>query len=121
MINLLKKPINYILTGTFTLVFAACYGAPVEMDNTVTVKTISTDGEPIKNLKVSLKNTNNESIVDNQTDDYGMTDFYELENPTSYKIYIEDIDGDANGGEFATKEIDITEETYYNVSMELKQ
>jgi len=33
MLNILKKPLNYILTGSFSVIFAACYGAPINLEN----------------------------------------------------------------------------------------
>jgi len=119
MMQLLRKPLNYILTGTFTIVFAACYGAPVEMQSKKTIKTQANNGNPIPGLKVSLK-ANSAVLQDKQTDNLGLVDFYDLNPVDKYSVVIEDIDGDANGGNFEMKEITLADQDYYEVEMKIK-
>ena len=55
MLSIFKKPLAYILTGSFSFILAACYGAPVDYTYKA-VKTIDKTGNPLSNLKVELRN-----------------------------------------------------------------
>jgi len=95
-----KNGLNYLLTGSFTVVFAACYGAPVQMLETKIIKTTNFSSTPIPGLKVTIMQDS--LVIDNKyTDSNGVTEFVNLAQDEDYDITIEDIDGIGNGGMFA--------------------
>ncbi len=115
MFNILKKPLNYILTGSFTIVFAACYGAPVSLENPKTINAKNSNNEAIEGLKVQIFENRN-PIDELTTDEDGSVEF-NLSQRTNYhySVVIEDKDGEENGGDFAPQEIDITNENLIDV------
>ena len=120
MHNILKKPLNYILTGSFSIVFAACYGAPIELENPKTVNVKNNSNQAIAGLKVQLFENRN-PIDELYTDENGSVEFYHTQRTDyHYSAVIEDIDGDENGGEFETQEIDVTEENLIDVVLQEK-
>jgi len=115
MLSILKKPLNFILTGSFSVVFAACYGAPVELENPKTVNAKNSNNEAITGLKVQLFENRN-PIDELYTDENGTVEFYPTQKAGyNYSAVIEDIDGKENGGEFETQEIDVTEKNIVDV------
>lgn len=117
MIRIFKKQISLLLAGSFSVVLAACYGAPVDMQDSLALKTLDSNDNPIEGLKVSLKN--NDYIVETSyTDADGQVLYPNLNSNTTYKVNIEDVDGELNGGLFIFKEIDITDNYNINVIME---
>ena len=121
MLNILKKPLNYILTGSFSVIFAACYGVPVELENPKAVNAKNANDEAIAGLKVQLFENRN-PIDELTTDENGSVEFYTTQRADyHYSVVIEDIDGNENGGEFETQEIDVTEENLINVVLKEKE
>ena len=120
MKNLFKKPLNYILTGSFSIVFAACYGAPVNLENPKLIKATDNTNQPIEGLKVII--TRDKTTIDEGfTGKDGSIEFYiEQEINSIYKASIEDIDGNDNGGEFTNAEINITDTSFVEVVLEKK-
>ena len=101
MLKFIKKYLAFIITGSFSIILAACYGAPVEIGNFSSVKTQDGDGNPIKDLKVSLSiDGENQSTQFTNID--GIVDIQDvfLNDSIEYIVKIEDVDGDKNGGEF---------------------
>ena len=120
MLNILKKPLNYILTGSFSVIFAACYGAPVELENPKTVNAVNSSNQAIEGLKVQLFENRN-PIDELYTDENGSVEFYHTQRDGyHYSALIEDVDEDENEGEFETQEIDITEENIVDVVLKEK-
>ena len=120
MISFFKKPLNYILTGSFSVVFAACYGAPVELENPKIISAKNSNGMAIEGLKVQLFENRN-PIDELHTDENGSVEFYHIQRDDYlYSVVIEDIDGVENGGDFETKEVDVTEENIIDVVLQEK-
>ena len=118
MLKFIKKYLAFILTGSFSFILAACYGAPVEMAHFATVKAKDGEGNPIQGLKVSL-NLDGENQSSSFTNADGVVDLHNvfLNDTTEYIVSIEDIDGKENGGEFELQEFAINENPYYEVKM----
>ena len=121
MHSILKKSLNYILTGSTTIIFACAYGTPVEFENPKTVNVKNSSNEAIKGLKVQLFENRN-PIDELYTDENGSVEFYATQRTDyNYSAVIEDVDGDENKGDFETKEVDITEENIVDVVMKEKE
>jgi len=119
MIRKFKKQISLLFAGSFSMVLAACYGMPVDMQNEITVKTVNEFNEAIPDLKLTMTN-NGERIYENYTDETGTVYYPYLEDSSDndYKVSIEDVDGEENGGNFLSESIDITNsQSYYKVDM----
>jgi len=120
MKNFIKKPLNYLLTGSFSVVFAACYGAPVELENPKLIKTTDNTNLPIQGLKVTVFE-NRLAINEAYTDQDGSVEFYVAQKDNYYyKVTIEDIDGEDNGGEFVSTDANITESSFVEVVLDKK-
>jgi putative lipoprotein (rSAM/lipoprotein system) len=117
MINKFKKQISFLFAGSFSMVLAACYGAPVNMENTLFVKALNQNNEPIEGLQVVLQN-NGYSIDTAFSETDGTVSYPELNITSSYKVIIEDIDGELNGGTYLKKEVEITDNFNIEVTME---
>ena len=97
MKNFIKKPLNYILTGSFSIVFAACYGAPVDLESPKLIKVTDDFNIPIEGLKVNVYE-NRLNINSGYTDKGGSVEFnVEQKDKYNYKVTIEDVDGEENG------------------------
>lgn len=121
MILKFKKQIALLFAGSLSMVMAACYGMPVDMQYHKTVKTVNDLNEAIPGLQVQLTN-NGERILEDVTDEYGdvnYSDLIETETENDYKVIINDIDGEENGGLYETQVIDLDDTSnYYEVKME---
>ncbi|RLD77440.1 MAG: hypothetical protein DRJ10_03900 [Bacteroidetes bacterium] len=120
MKNFIKKPLNYLLTGSFSVVFSCCYGTPMDLENPKSIKTIDDTNQPIQGLKVTvLENTLN--IDEGYTNQEGSVEFYVAQKDKYiYKAIIEDVDGEENGGEFVSKDVNITESSFVEVVLDKK-
>ncbi|MEN8121251.1 MAG: hypothetical protein ABFS35_12930 [Bacteroidota bacterium] len=120
MKNFIKKPLNYLLTGSFSLVFAACYGAPINLENPKLIKAVDDTNQPIQGLKITVYE-NRLNINEGYTNQEGSIEFYLAQKDQyNYKVTIEDIDGSDNGGEFVSKDINITESNFEEVVLDKK-
>ncbi len=110
MIAKFKKHTALLFAGSFSMVLAACYEMPVNIDTGKSVRTLNETNEPIPGLKMQLTN-NGERILEEYSDTNGWVYFGDLEEneSTDYQVIITDIDGEENGGLFQTKVIDITQ------------
>jgi len=119
MIHKFKKQISFLFAGSFSLVFAACYGMPVDMEYQKSIRAVNENNEAIPGLQVQL--TNNDKVIlsdiSNENGDVYYSDLNEgTEN--NYKIIISDIDSTENGGPYAEKLIDIVDSiNVYTVNM----
>ena len=120
MILKFKKQISLLFAGSFSMVLAACYGMPVDMEYQKTVRTVNELNEAIPGLQVQLTN-NGERIFEDVTDENGdvyYSDLTEAETENDYKVIINDIDGEENGGLYNTQVVDISDYIgYYEVKM----
>ena len=118
MLGFFKKYLNFILTGSFSVVFAACYGAPMNMENPKLIKTSDMDNNAIPGLKVTLYE-NRKPIDEQFTGNNGNTEFYLTQKEKyHYKVVIEDVDGEENYGKFKSQEIDITKDSFFDLKLE---
>jgi FlaG/FlaF family flagellin (archaellin) len=117
MLRIIKKSLAYILTGSFTIILAACYGTPVEMEYTKTIKTTDDNENPIAGLKVTLSQ-NGTKIDSATTDNAGFVDFYDVYTDNQdYEVSIQDVDGNENLGIFKDSVFDLNSESYYNIKL----
>lgn len=99
-----------------------------------TINGIVTDeaGAPVQGIKTSVKLLFNQNVVSMdsiQTDESGkyLLGFNEMMNNEYTKLIVEDVDGEANGGEFLTDTLDIdftkavkTNDYRYKISQDVK-
>ncbi|MBN1253102.1 MAG: hypothetical protein JXR51_02475 [Bacteroidales bacterium] len=120
MLSFINKHLRFFLTGSFSIVFAACYGVPVELENPKLISTKNSDDQAIAGLKVQLFENRN-PIDEFYTDENGLVEFYPVQKDKyHYSIKIEDIDGADNGGEFETAKIDITDSNFFEITLKGK-
>jgi len=118
MIVFVKKYLNYILTGSFSIVFAACYGSDMALQNPKLIKAKDNNDNAIPGLKVTLYE-NRTQIDERFTDEYGSVEFYMVQKGKyDYKVKIEDVDGVENFGEFKSKEINITNDSFFELNLD---
>jgi len=115
-----KKQISLLFAGSLSMVLAACYGAPIDMQNSISVKTVTENNDAIPGLKVTLQE-NEQNIDSTYTDSLGNVfypDLYIYEG-NNYTIKVEDIDSSQNLGEFTTKTIEIDNSSSdYEITMQ---
>ncbi len=92
------------VTGSFTLLIAACYGAPIDynVDNPENIHLNIKDqnGLPIPDIEVS-DFTNNKFIQNRYSDKSGAV-LIETKDSFLHTLVISDIDGTNNGGPYGT-------------------
>ena len=110
MIRKFKKQISLLFAGSFSMVLAACYGMPVDMQDSKSVKTVNELNEAIPGLQVYLTN-NGERIYEDITDENGSVyySYFEESTENDYKLIINDIDSTENGGQYQTQVVDIVD------------
>jgi len=102
IIKLFDKLILLLLGMSGIIYSCAKYGEPVaeyEVYGTVT----DTEKNPIENIRVSVKYLQDTLY----TNPYGKFDFKSWELSRTVRLKVEDIDGEANGGEFLPREIEV--------------
>ena len=122
MIHKFKKQISFIFAGSFSLVFAACYGMPVDMKYQKSIRAVNENNEAIPGLQVQL--TNNDVVILNDISDENGDIYYSdlnegegIEN--NYKVIITDIDSTENGGTYTKKLIDLVDSVdTYTIKMD---
>jgi hypothetical protein len=116
MYNFIKKSLSYIVTGSCSIVFAACYGPPTRLENPKHLNIKSPDNEVIKGLKVTLFE-NRKAIDEKYTNESGSVEFnFSQKDKYNYTALIEDVDGIENG-EFQSQNADLTKDSYVEVNM----
>ncbi len=110
MIRKFKKQISLLFAGSFSMVLAACYGMPIDMQIDRSVKVVNELNEAIPGLQVKLTN-NGERVYEDLSDDSGYVYYSSLEenNDNDYKVIINDIDSTENGGIYISQVVDIVE------------
>jgi putative lipoprotein (rSAM/lipoprotein system) len=127
MLDKLKKYLRFLISGSFALIIAACYGMPVDYDSSS--KSFSTkddSGEPIPDLQLSLQetvintegtttNTNTNTLSTEISHFNGTVIFTQEEWIGDFHVLVEDIDGTTNGSWQSTNiEVD-----YYDTDTEI--
>ena len=108
MIRKFKKQITLLFTGSFTMVLAACYGVPIDLQNEISVQTITEQNQAIQGLKVTMINNGERVSEDISNEDgYVYYPFLDDNEDNDYSFKVEDIDGEENGGKFKSQVIDI--------------
>jgi len=114
--RLWRKLLFLFITGSTTLVVAACYGTPagIRILNDWTIRVRDQNDDPIPGLKVTIFQYVDDAVTPRilsveSTDALGnmstvLTSDYDY---TTYRheVLIEDIDGEANGGTFPDTQI----------------
>ena len=108
MIRKFKKQISLLFAGSFSMVLAACYGMPIDMQIDRSIKVINELNEAIPGLQVQLTN-NGERVYEDLSDEYGYVYYSDLveNNDNDYKVIINDIDSTENGGTYKSQVVDI--------------
>ncbi len=110
----IKRNILGFCLKTFSLsammfIFQACYGSMQEVPSTeraVSIKILSkVDGKPIPNIHVDVNRQH--FSTSSSSNEQGNVRFY-LENLQTYVLKFSDIDGNTNGGNFASKDTSIS-------------
>jgi hypothetical protein len=118
--SFIKKWLSYFVTGSFTIVFAACYGPPVRMEEPKSLKTNDDNGNAIPGLKVTLFEDNKELDI-KYTNENGFAEFNFIQkNETVYSALVEDIDGADNYGDFKSQKTDFTKGSILEIKMKKK-
>jgi hypothetical protein len=114
--NFLKKILRFFITGSFTFVIAACYGAPVSYSGTQTkLRVVNKENQPVKGLMVDISSDYYSEYY--YTDENGESVFYPMidEFGNSYNPVVKDIDGDENLGCFSKTEVVLNDQTEIEV------
>ncbi len=118
MINPFKKSFTYLLTGSFSIVFAACYGAPLDLQNPKLIKVKDDNNLAIQGLKVTLYE-NRKPIGEQFTNLDGSAEFYFApKDKYNYSAKIEDVDGVENLGLFNTTEVNLNKESFIELNLQ---
>jgi len=118
MFKLFKKSFTYLLTGSFSVVFAACYGAPLDLENPKLIKAKDDNNQAIPGLKVTLFENRN-PMSEQYTDQDGNVEFYYTpKDKYNYSAKIEDVDGVENLGAFNSTEVTLNQESYIEVNLQ---
>ncbi|HAN79050.1 MAG TPA: hypothetical protein DCQ31_15410 [Bacteroidales bacterium] len=121
MIHIIRKYSAFVLSGTFSVILAACYGTPMDMQSQKRITVFDPENKPIEGLALTLKlhgETQFESKSDSNGDIY--LNLNSDDSVSSYDVLIADIDGEANGGEFIPKELKLNEQRELQVTLERK-
>ncbi len=118
----LEKGALFLMTGIMPVFIAACYGGPMDDDWEFTAMGSVKDkasGNPIGNILVRclLFGAVEDETYTTAGDGSYVFDFYTGDDCN--ELQFEDIDGEENGGKYATKVIPFTEEA--DVEMELEE
>ena len=117
MLQFIRKASALIVTGTVSIVLAACYGTPMGIEGYKRVLVTNEDNEPIEGLELKLmKDSTLETVMTNSGGESEFYGVYESETE-DYSVEITDIDGEENGGLFDKKMVDITLTTDYSVKI----
>ena len=108
MIRKFKKQISLLFAGSFAMVLAACYGAPIDMKIDQRIITVNERNEAIRGLQVTLTN-NGERIYEDLSNDSGYVFYSYLDEnyDNDYRVIINDIDSTENGGTYQSQSVDI--------------
>lgn len=120
MDQFIKKYLSYLLTGSFSVVFAACYGPPMDLENPKHINAKDNNNQAIPGLKVTVFE-NRKQINELYTNESGEAEFYLAQKDKYvYRAVIEDVDGIENLGEFQSTEVNLTEESLFELKLEKK-
>lgn len=117
MLNFIKKSLSYLVTGSCSIVFAACYGPKVSLGDPKQINVKNSDNQAIQGLKVTLFE-NRKAIDERFTDKSGIVvfNFVQKEN-YSYTATIQDVDGIENGA-FKTGYVDLSKDSFLEINLE---
>ncbi|MFP4364433.1 MAG: hypothetical protein ACLFR1_11275 [Spirochaetia bacterium] len=122
----IRRLLQFIVTGSFALVLAACYGMPVNQmydylkDKRVRCTTGYELGIP--GLEVTVT-TGESQVFSGLTDEEGFVEF-SLEDPleVEYTLHVEDVDGEEYLGDFVSETAVLdSDETEYTIVMTEKE
>ena len=103
MIRIFKKSIIFLVSGTFSIILAACYASQEEYTYYKKVHARTPDGQPIPGLKVT--NIQNGEVVQTEfTDEAGIANMQRNSSESGRVFKFEDIDSTQNLGHFESFE-----------------
>jgi hypothetical protein len=121
MVSFIKRSFSWLITGSCSIVFAACYGPPVGLENPKQINAKNNENMAIPGLKVTLYE-NRKAIEEQFTDEKGTVEFYvSQKDKYQYLAIIEDVDGNENLGLFKSKELDITNNSILDINLEYQE
>lgn len=117
--KIFKKFLQFLLTGSFTLFMAACYGMPAGFgQGALNVRTVNKNNIPLTGLRISYEE---EGFSDTQlTDEWGKAYFGVFDEPLQLDgvLTVEDIDDESNGGSFKSETIQVSGVNTLKVELE---
>jgi hypothetical protein len=117
MISFIKKALSYIVTGSCSVVFAACYGPAAKLENPKQINAKNDDDQAIQGLKVTLFE-NRKAISEQFTNKSGSVEFnFVQKDKQIYTALVEDIDG-AENGSYQSKTVDLTKESFVETNLD---
>ncbi len=93
------------------------YGVP-HVDFHITTRVVDEEGTPINGIEVSMGSTAEDFTPIGQTDENGLYTLTLKEYPTREVMRFTDIDGEANGGEFMDKSVNVRKVIQENDSVD---
>ena len=116
LVRLSRRLLTLIATGTTSVLIAACYGVNALLEQGV-VEVWTRDGfdNPIEGLSVALR-CDGGFAETRTTDANGQAEFVlpSAVDRESCTATITDVDGEENGGEFATETFELNNYDYYH-------
>ena len=120
MKKILRRILQFFITGSFSLFLAACYGMPAGFGQSFSARITALDGDnnPIPDLEVTLTELGQaEPIFTTDTTGTAYIDVYATEE-LLYTARIQDVDGVENGGLFAEQTFQIYNGDDVDVTMQ---
>lgn len=118
MLKYLKKGIVFLVSGSFSIILAACYAAESEYTYYRKIQIKNGNGDPIPGLKVTTYDNDQELNIQQSTD-AGMVEIQIIDGGVhSYKVLIEDIDSTENLGHFQTTSVNLDSLEYDDIFLD---
>jgi len=121
MFRLIRRILQFIITGSAALFMAACYGPPADYNYFISKITAKDNGnQPIPGLAVTINSSGTElgnfsTVLDGSAD----ITLNGVDSSQVVTATITDEDGVENGGAFLSKEVTLTNDQNLTVIMEL--
>jgi len=106
MLRIFKKSIVFLVSGSFSIILAACYAASGDYTYYRKIQIKNNNGDPIPGLKVtSYDNDEQQQIQQSDSNGEISVEIIDDGGVRSYSILIEDIDSTNNLGYFSNQTV----------------